>query len=308
VTRAQIDEAQAAFEAAVVAERSARAAVDETVARAEAKRAAVAAVQAEVSGAVSTVRVTGRDRERMRRLVADGYVAAREVDQAENAFEGASAVLEGSRKRLTQAEQEVAQLEAELAGKRLGVEQAKQRISELKASLARAESQRHQLAVKEAEIGRAEAALKQAQADLAFADLQLQHTEIRAPIDGVVSKKAVEVGQVAQVGQPLMALVPLHAVWVLANFKETQLASVRPGMRADVTVDGIPGRVYRGTVESISAGTGSRFSLLPPENATGNWVKVVQRVPVKIVIDEHQIGNPHTLRAGMSAVVTIRVR
>jgi membrane fusion protein (multidrug efflux system) len=306
--RAQIDEARAAVDVALVAERSARSAVEEAIARVAAKRAALAAVRAEVIGTESTVRMTERERQRMRRLVQDGYVAAREVDQADNAFEGAHATLEASRRRLTQAEQEVAQLEAELGTRRLAVEQARQRVAELRAAQARAESQRHQLSVKEAEVGRAEARIQEAQADLAFAKLQLEHTEIRAPIDGVVSKKNVEVGQVVQMGQPLMALVPLHAVWVVANFKETQLTALKPGMRAAITVDSIPGRVYRGTVQSLSAGTGSRFSLLPPENATGNWVKVVQRLPVKIVLDEREIGNPHTLRAGMSAVVTIRVR
>ena len=164
------------------------------------------------------------------------------------------------------------------------------------------------MTVKEAEVERAEAALSQARADLSFAELQLQHTEVRAPSDGVVSKKSVEVGQVVQMGQPLLALVPLHEVWVLANFKETQLGRVRPGMAATVEVDTFPGQVFHGTVDSLSAGTGSRFSLLPPENATGNWVKVVQRVPVKIRLDPRELGNPHTLRAGMSAYVVIRVK
>jgi membrane fusion protein (multidrug efflux system) len=115
------------------------------------------------------------------------------------------------------------------------------------------------------------------------------------------------VGQVVQAGQPLLAIVPLHAVWVVANFKETQLARVRPGQPATITVDGLPGLTFRGVVESISAGTGSRFSLLPPENASGNWVKIVQRVPVKIVLDGADVGNPQPLRAGMSAHVTVRV-
>jgi membrane fusion protein (multidrug efflux system) len=162
--------------------------------------------------------------------------------------------------------------------------------------------------VKEAEIERAAASLTQAQADLAFAELQLAHTEVRAPADGVISKKSVEPGQVVQMGQPLLAIVPLHDVWVLANFKETQLARVRPGMPATVEIDTFPGKVFRGTVDSLAAGTGARFSLLPPENATGNWVKVVQRIPVKIRLDAKDFGNPHTLRAGMSAYVVIRVK
>src|SRR5438552_1607923 len=178
----------------------------------------------------------------------------------------------------------------------------------LKGALARAESQRHQVPMKEADIIRAEAALAQARADLGFAELQLQYTEVRAPVEGIVSRRTVELGQVAQMGQPLLAIVPLHEVWVLANFKETQLARIRPGMRAEISVDTFPDRVFRGTVDSLSAGTGARFSLLPPENATGNWVKVVQRLPVKIRLDAGQFGNPHTLRAGMSAVVTVKLR
>jgi membrane fusion protein (multidrug efflux system) len=110
-----------------------------------------------------------------------------------------------------------------------------------------------------------------------------------------------------QVGQPLLAIVPLASVWVVANFKETQVGRVRPGQAATVLVDTFPDRVFRGRVDSISAGTGARFSLLPPENASGNWVKVVQRVPVKIVLDEYR-ANPHLLRTGMSATVTIDVR
>ena len=104
-----------------------------------------------------------------------------------------------------------------------------------------------------------------------------------------------------------MAIVPIHGVWVVANFKETHLTRVRPGQRAIVRVDTFPDRVFGGTVESISAGTGARFSLLPPENATGNWVKVVQRVPVKIILDDYH-ANPHLLRPGMSATVTVELR
>jgi membrane fusion protein (multidrug efflux system) len=146
------------------------------------------------------------------------------------------------------------------------------------------------------------------QADLAYAELQLEHTEVRSALDGVVSKRSVELGQVVQMGQPLLAIVPLQDVWVVANFKETQLKRIRPGMKAVVEVDGYPDKAYAGVIDSMSAGTGARFSLLPPENATGNWVKVVQRVPVRIHLDGKVVGNPHTLRAGMSVVVTIRVR
>jgi membrane fusion protein (multidrug efflux system) len=124
----------------------------------------------------------------------------------------------------------------------------------------------------------------------------------------MIAKRSVEQGQLVQAGQPLLAVVPLHEAWVLANFKETQLARIRPGMQAEVRVDTFRDRVFTGVVDSVSAGTGARFSLLPPENATGNWVKVVQRIPVKIRLDGKELGNPHTLRAGMSAEVTVLLK
>ena len=307
-TAAQVEEARATLESARVAEQAAQSAVVETRATLEAKHAATAAMTAEVTGAQSTQRQTAREKERMRRLLEGGFVAQRDFDQAEMTAGTAAATLEATQRRLNQAEKEAQQAEAALTSRILAANQAKQRINEARAALGRVESQRRQVIVKEAEIQRAIAALSQAQADLAFAELQLAHAEVRAPGDGVVSKKSVEVGQVVQMGQPLLALVPLRDVWVVANFKETQLSRVRPGMPATVEVDTFPGEVFHGTVDSLSAGTGARFSLLPPENATGNWVKVVQRVPVKIRLDPRELGNPHTLRAGMSAYVVIQVR
>ena len=307
-TSAQVEESRATLESARVAERAAESAVAEARATVEAKRAAIAAMSAEVVGAQSTQRQTSREMERMRTLLKGGFVAQRDFDQAEMTASTSAATLEATQKRLNQAEKEAQQAEAALASRVLAVSQAKQRVNEARAALGRVESQRRQVTVKEAEIERAEATLNQARADLSFAELQLQHTEVRAPADGVVSKKSVEVGQVVQMGQPLLAIVPLHEVWVVANFKETQLARVKPGMPAQVEIDTFPGKVFHGTVDSLSAGTGARFSLLPPENATGNWVKVVQRIPVKIRLDPKEFGNPHTLRAGMSAYVVIQVK
>jgi membrane fusion protein, multidrug efflux system len=308
ITRAQTDEARANLEGSHVSVKSGEANVDESRARLEARRSAVGAATAEVAAAESTVRKTGLEIERMRRLMKNDYVSRREHDDAQAASENAVAMHEAARRRLAQTEQEVQQAQAELAARLHAVDVAKQKVAEARGTVARAEGQQGQVTVKEAEVVRAEATLKQTQADLALAELQLAYTEVRAPADGVVSKRTVELGQVAQPGQPLLAIVPLHEVFVLANFKETQLARVRPGMRADVEIDGFPGKVFHGIVESISAGTGARFSLLPPENATGNWVKVVQRVPVKVLLDQKEVGNPQPLRAGMSAVVTIRLR
>jgi len=308
VTRAQTDEARANFEGSVVSVKSGEANVAESRARLEARRAAVGAVTAEVAAAESTVRKTRLEIERMRQLMKNDYVSRREHDDAQAAYENAVAMHEATRRRLAQTEQEVQQADAELAARLHAVDVAKQKVVEARGTVARAEGQQGQVTVKQAEVARAEATLKQAQAELAVAELQLAYTEVRAPADGVVSKRTVEIGQVVQSGQPLLAIVPLHEVWVLANFKETQLARVHPGMRADVEIDGFPGKIFHGTVDSLSAGTGARFSLLPPENATGNWVKVVQRVPVKILLEQKEVGNPQPLRAGMSAVVTIRLR
>jgi membrane fusion protein, multidrug efflux system len=135
------------------------------------------------------------------------------------------------------------------------------------------------------------------------ARLNLEYTTIKSATSGVVSKKSVEPGQVVQPGQPLLALVPLEEIWVTANFKETQLHAMKPGQRVSITVDAF-GRNFLGHVDSIAAATGARFSLLPPENATGNYVKVVQRIPVKILIEKGQ-DPEHLLRPGMSVVPTV---
>jgi len=308
VSAAQNDESRGALEGARAAEAGSQSAVREAEAALEAKRAAAAAAAADAAGAKANALQAVREMERQRKLVQTGLVALRDFEQAETAEGAARAVQEATDRRKVQAERDVQQAEASLASKTLAVQQAKQRVVELRGTVAKTESQRHQVPMTEAFIVRAEAALAQARADLNFAELQLQYTEVRALVDGVVSRRTVELGHVAQMGQPLLAIVPLHEVWVLANFKETQLARIRPGMPAEVRVDTFTDRVFRGKVDSLAAGTGARFSLLPPENATGNWVKVVQRLPVKIRLDPGQFSNPHTLRAGMSAVVTIQVR
>jgi membrane fusion protein (multidrug efflux system) len=148
--------------------------------------------------------------------------------------------------------------------------------------------------------------VKQAEAALQAAKLDLAYTKIYAPFAGIVTHKTVHVGHRVQVGEPLMAVVPLKHLYVTANFKETQLTDVRVGQKATVEADIYPGYVYEGHVDSISMGTGAAFSLLPPENATGNWVKVVQRVPVKIVFDQ-DIPADKPLRLGLSVEVAIDV-
>src|SRR5438552_672319 len=180
---------------------------------------------------------------------------------------------------------------------------------------------KQQLDAAEAAARAADAALAAAQANLVGADarvaaaraardqaaLNLSYTRVIAPSNGVVSKKTVEIGQLVQAGQPLMAAVPLDDIWVTANLKETETADVRPSDPADFTVDAYPGRHFKGHVESISPATGAKFSLLPPDNATGNYTKVVQRIPVRVRLDgKNDPDRP--LRPGMSVVVTITTK
>jgi membrane fusion protein, multidrug efflux system len=149
------------------------------------------------------------------------------------------------------------------------------------------------------------AAVQADEAAVEQAELNLGYTKITAPIDGYVTKEAVAIGDYLQVGQTLMALVPPR-VWVIANFKETQLRSMRPGQPVTISVDAYPGLKLQGRIDSVQAGSGAAFSLLPPENATGNYVKVVQRVPVKIVLDEQQ-QLQRVLGPGMSVVPSVTV-
>jgi membrane fusion protein (multidrug efflux system) len=179
---------------------------------------------------------------------------------------------------------------------------------------------KQQLDAAEAAASAADAALAAAQAGLLAADarvgaaraardqaaLNLSYTRLTAPFFGVVSKKTVELGQLVQPGQPLMSVVPLDDVWITANLKETEIANVKPGEPVDFTVDAYPGLQFRGHVQSLSPATGARFSLLPPDNATGNFTKVVQRVPVRVRPDK--VDPAHPLRPGMSVVVTITTK
>jgi membrane fusion protein (multidrug efflux system) len=175
------------------------------------------------------------------------------------------------------------------------------------AELRTAQTAPQQVAATRARAQSSAARVKQAQAAVGRAELDLEHATVKAPVKGVVSRKSAEPGQVVQPGQPLMTIIPLDQVWITANFKETQLEGMRVGQRVSIDVDAYGGRDFAGKVDSIAAATGSRFSLLPPENATGNFVKVVQRVPVKIVLDAGQDPD-HILRPGMSVTPTVYTR
>jgi membrane fusion protein (multidrug efflux system) len=179
---------------------------------------------------------------------------------------------------------------------------AKQRLREAQAAL---KTQRALIEQAESAIPTKKALVAQREAQLEASRLDLGYTKLTAPFDGMITKKSVDPGTEARVGQPLMFLVNLSDIWVMANYKETQLDRVRPGQPVTIEVDSYPGLELKGTVHSIMSGTGSVFSLFPPENATGNYVKVVQRIPVRIDIGPHQDDTGRVLRAGMSVVPTI---
>lgn len=219
-----------------------------------------------------------------------------------------------SRQRVGQADAAVRQAEA-------NAQKAHADLDRMAPLAAQGIVSRQQLDAAQTAVRSADAALAAAQAALTGADarvasaraardqaaLQLSYTHILAPSDGMVSKKSVEVGELVQQGQPLMSVVPLEDVWITANLKETQIEDVTPGDRADFTVDAYPGVHFRGHVESLSPATGARFSLLPPDNATGNFTKVVQRIPARIRPDG-PADAAHPLRPGMSVDVTITTK
>ena len=239
---------------------------------------------------------------------ADLLQAENQLTQQRAAVAAAEAQLALSQARQRQAESEVKRREQLFREGVVAREQYERYRRDAEVAEAEVKAATEELGRQRAAIGGSRALIQQREAARREASLQLAYTTISAPIAGQVTRKRVEVGNQVDVGQPMMVLVPLGHLWVEANFKETELARVRPGQRAEVKIDTYGGRLFRGRVHSIMAGTGSALSLLPPENATGNWVKVVQRIPVKIRLDGKDFGNPHTLRAGMSAYVVIRVK
>jgi membrane fusion protein (multidrug efflux system) len=227
------------------------------------------------------------DKAEISRLQYDSYVAAARVAESE----------------LTASEDKLAGALQNAQMKRAAMLAAQARVTQGRAGVVEARANQQQVNVRTADAASAAANVTLARANLETAELNLSYTTIVAPMDGVVTKKSVEVGQIVQQGQGLMMVVPLNDVWITANFKETQLRGVISGQKAEVKVD-LTGKTYPGHVDSVAGATGTRLSLLPPENATGNYVKVVQRIPVKIILDPIPGGN-NILRPGMNVEATI---
>lgn len=234
------------------------------------------AVQAQIQAASIRARRAAQDFDRYANLIKDHSITQQQYDQAEADKETAAAQLQVVQNQRGQAS---SQTESSVLQTRATTEQIKV----------------------------AQAQVKQRQADLDFANLQLSYTAILAPESGTVSKRNVQQGQFVTAGQALFSLVLSDEIWVVGNFKETQLEKMRTGQDADIDIDAFPDDKFKGTVQSISGATGARFALLPPDNSTGNFVKVVQRIPVKIVLDKNDAHNKNIgfLRAGMNVTVTV---
>jgi membrane fusion protein (multidrug efflux system) len=306
-TRSLADQAEAAVATAEEASRIATHDLEERRGLLKAKQAAEASAAATVRMAEADLERARQDRERTRSLVEDRMIAQQDYDHADAAFKSAQAALDVARQRVSQAHEEALQAEATVRSQTATLAQTRRRSEEARAALATARSQRQQVKVRQAQVDAARGRLGQASANLRQAELTLEYATIRAAVAGRVTKKSVEAGQVVQPGQPLLSIVNLDDVWVVANFKETALTEVKAGQRATVEVDTHPGVIFKARVDSIQAGSGAVFALLPPENATGNFVKVVQRIPVKLLFEPGE-NSRHLLVPGMSVVPTIELR
>jgi membrane fusion protein (multidrug efflux system) len=256
------------------------------------------AARAEVVSRTASNQKAQADLARMKPLMEKEEISKQQYDAYRETAQVAQSDLIVAREKLAAAEKDADIRQSAMVVAEARVEQARADLNEKKANLRRSD-------ISAAEAASAEAAVSRARANLKEAELQMGYTEIRAPEDGVVTRKSVEAGQVVQPGQGLLTIVPLHKVWITANFKETQMNDMRPGQRAEISVD-MYGKTIQGRVNSIAGATGTRLSLFPPENATGNYVKIVQRIPVKIEVELQD--RDLVLRPGMNVIATVYIR
>ena len=262
----------------------------------QAQTADLAYAQANVEKSRANSILAQADLARYLPLVKKDEISKQQYDAAKANADATASGLNADQQRFVQASRNIDITRAQL-------EAAKARVLQAQAGVASARADTKRVAMRSADAQAKVAKVEQARAQLAAAELNLSYTNIVAPVDGVVTHKQVEDGQIVQQGQGLMVIVPLQDVWVTANFKETQLRKMRPGQKAYVEVDTY-GKTFPGHVDSIAGATGAVVSLLPPENATGNFVKVVQRIPVKIVLDPIP-ADVAVLRPGMNVDATV---
>jgi membrane fusion protein, multidrug efflux system len=304
---AAIDSAKASLNEAQAGVPTAQAAVKEA-------QAGVSVAQSQVTQAEANLQKLGTDYRRYESLYASGAIAKQQLDAAKNAYDVAVAAKSSAQQGVLQAQARVAQARQGVSGAQAKVAQAQQGITAAQANLAKSRGGLEQAGaaalqtnVSQGDYAAAKAAIAQAEANLKAAQLQLSYTRITAPTAGRIGRKNAEVGQRVQSGSQLMAIVDPQ-VWVTANFKETQLERVKPNESVEVTLDAFPHHAFQGRIQSISPASGAQFSLLPPDNATGNFTKIVQRIPVKIVLDPNSVkGYESRISPGMSAEASVTV-
>ena len=262
----------------------------------QSQTADLALAQANVDKSRANAELAKADLARYLPLVQKGEISKQQYDAAKANADANESALQADLQKQAQARRNVEVAKAQL-------DAAKARVDQARAGVALARADVKQVSMKTADAQAKLAKVEQARGALDAAQLNLSYTDIVAPVNGVATHKQVEPGQVVQAGQGLLVVVPLQDVWVTANFKETQLKYMRPGQKAEVHVDTY-GKTFPGHVDSIAGATGSVLSLLPPENATGNYVKVVQRIPVKIVLDPIS-PDKAVLRPGMNVDATV---
>jgi len=256
----------------------------------------LALAQANVEKSRANAELAKADLARYLPLMEKGEISKQQYDAAKANADATASGLQADLQKQAQAQRNVEVAKAQL-------DAAKARVEQARAGVALAHADVKQVSMRAADAQAKLAKVEQARAAVEAAELNLSYTEITAPVDGVATHKQVEPGQIVQAGQGLLVVVPLQNVWVTANFKETQLKNMKPGQRVEVKVDTY-GKTFTGHVDSIAGATGAVLSLLPPENATGNYVKVVQRIPVKIVLDPIPQGKA-VLRPGMNVDATV---
>lgn len=277
--------------------RSASADMDSAQAGVTAAQKQAEAAQAQILEAQADAHKLNTDVERYRQLLGKREISQQQFDQATAAAIAANAT--------------VSARQAALLAAQAQVKQAQSRIEQATAEVRNAQATPNMVAATQAKAKSADALAQRSKAALDQAQLNLSYTTIVAPVDGVVGKRSVQVGANVSSGQDLMAIVPLREIWVTANFKETQLARMKPGQAARIKVDTYGGRKWDGHVTSLGGATGAKYSLLPPENATGNYVKVVQRIPVRVDFDGNDkpdFNKDGLLRPGMSVGPDVKVR
>ncbi len=326
--KAAVQEAESGIPAAQATLAQAQTGVPVAIAAVKEAETGVAAAEAQLAQAEANLQKAEADYNRYNSLYTSGAISHQQLDTAKAAYQVAlsqkNVAIQGiqqakarvaqaqegvtkAQAQITEAKEGIAKAEAKLAQAKENVSSAEAKYTTSQGSLQQAGAKEQQTEVNRAQYEASKAAIVQSEAALKDAELQLSYTNIIAPAAGRIGKKNIEVGQRVQAGTPLLAIVS-NEYWITANFKETQMEKMKPGQAVEIKLDAFPHKIFLGRLDSVSPASGAQFALLPPDNATGNYTKIVQRIPVKIVFDADSIkGYENRITPGMSAVISVDV-